>query len=102
MAMKALANLSILQGAGDTSDQVNASTGGASAHLTAMLDLVDRWTSSLPSVNTMPAIDLARTSEAEASPLERCLAREAYKGKSVVSMVLEDLQLIRYFIYCKS
>lgn len=66
------------------------------AMMHSMAESVTRWLQSLPTVESLPAVDPLRASDSASSPLDRCLVREVSKGRDAIVLVTQDLTLVRY------
>lgn len=68
-------------------------------HLKSALDAVTTWITQLTEVlKFVPNIDASFSSDASSSPLQRCLAREIFKGKHILDCILQDLSSVRYIV----
>jgi len=94
LAQNTLKNLTLLQGTVDTSSGGSGDS-ASSNPLLQLQNTVDRWVSSLPELSSMPMVDIEKTSDASSLPLDRCLAREVIKGRTVIQLVYNDLTLLR-------
>lgn len=72
-----------------------SSSGDARTQLKSILDAVANWIQILPDVKSLPASNGDRTSDVNLTPLERCFARELFKGKGVLQIVRNELSLVR-------
>jgi hypothetical protein len=59
-----------------------------------MLDTAQLWISSIPTNDSLLPGATEKASEASATPMERCLAREIIKAAQVTSLVRKDLSSI--------
>lgn len=104
MAQRVLSNISVLQQSGlqdEPAHVASESKAGSAAskdkqRLQAMQSTVEGWLKALPALDAMARVDAGLTSDASASPLSRCLAREVVKGRDTVAVVRNDLDLVRY------
>eukprot|EP01038_Epipyxis_sp_PR26KG_P004455 gene4455-6300_t len=99
LSQRILANLNQLQGSNDDSTGSSGSSGKSNDPMQVLQDSVNQWLSVVPSLDSLPMVDAASTSDASSLPLDRCLAREVIKGRSVISLVVGDLELLNSF--CK-
>lgn len=102
MALRVLSNVSILQqGLLDDASEESKSSGDSGAttkdkkRLLALSETVTSWLAALPTVEAMPNVEAHLASDAAASPLDRCMAREIIKGRATVALVRKDLQLVQ-------
>ncbi len=106
MAQRVLSNINVLQQSGlqdEPAHVASESKSGAGSttaskdkqRLLAMQNTVDGWLKALPTVDAMANVDAGLTSDATASPLNRCVAREVVKGRDTVAVVRTDLDLVR-------
>ena len=49
----------------------------------------------LPNVNALPEVAPEQTSDANALPMERFIAREVVKGKNTIKFVTKEIQLVK-------
>ena len=99
MALRVLSHVSILQQGllDDTSDESKSSGEGTAKdqkRLAALSETVSGWLHALPTVDSMPNVEAQLASDAAASPLDRCMAREIIKGRATVALVRKDLNLV--------
>lgn len=66
----------------------------ASSRLKTMLDTAQLWFSSIPFNEALLPGATEKASEASATPMERCLAREIIKASQVTAVVRKDLSAI--------
>ncbi len=98
MAQRVLANVSILQ-QGLQEEEGGHDEDKGKDKQKRLLATVDTWLAALPTLQSMPAISAQLASDATASPLSRCLAREVIKGRCAVETVRNHLNLIRSVIW---
>ena len=97
MGQRVLSGVAVLQGGLDEVEYSSSViSGDIRSQLKSISDAATIWLSSLPLVSVLPSVDVSKTSDVRSSPLERCLAREVLKGISVLSLVRDDLQLVKY------
>jgi hypothetical protein len=98
LGLKCLHHLSYLQKDFDV-DVIESEDGAdsgkhASSRLKTMLDTAQLWMSSLPANASLLPGATEKASEAAATPMERCLAREIIKAAQVTALVRKDLSSI--------
>lgn len=93
MGQRIIYGLTSLMGVEDVDILTNANKSQAKS----TLDTVTTWIAQLKEAhNLVPIIDPSFSSDVSCSPLQRCLAREIFKGKNILGYVLHDLSLVRY------
>ena len=93
-----IAHLSAVQATFDAEVAIDsAQEGGQSktaSTLKTILDTATAWLLALPTDAALPVVASERASDIAASPMERCLAREIVKGRTVLARVREDLSIV--------
>jgi hypothetical protein len=56
---------------------------------------VDRWLATIPSIDSLPEVSPEQTSDANALPMERYIAREVTKGRNTINFVTKELKLVK-------
>jgi hypothetical protein len=98
IAQRTLANLNLLQGSAE--DHTGASDEVAASLLLKNVEKMSKkWLAVLPTESSLPHVEVEQTSDANVSPLVRCLAREVMKGRKVICLVVEDLNLLMFFFF---
>jgi dynein heavy chain 1, cytosolic len=92
MGQRILSGLTSLMGVEDADMSISADSKGQKSGL----ETISAWILQLTeALNQIPSIDLSFSSDVSCSPLQRCLAREIFKGKLILSSVLDDISFVR-------
>jgi hypothetical protein len=92
MGQRILSGLTSLMGVEDVDINISADSKGQKSGL----ETISAWILQLSeALGQIPNIDLSFSSDVSCSPLQRCLAREIFKGKQILSSVLDDISSVR-------
>merc|ERR1711871_716245 len=86
-------------------DQEHGATGRESSndrsHLRYVSEMIELWKANLPGaefIENLKSIDISRTSDASASPIERSIRRELARGLEVMQMINQEISSV--LSYC--
>jgi len=97
MGQRILSHISVVQGVLDDAEHVSTTEGDVKPQLMSMCETLSIWLNALPGEDLIPVLDVALSYDVCSTPLERYLAREVHRGRSVLQKVRQDIHAVRSY-----